>query len=66
MEWQTFSNIKFIVQLRSNVVENEKYFSKNPKMLATDFHIMNRKIYMGYWKRKSNYQSFGVHVISFP
>ena len=35
-------------------------------MLATDFHIMNRKIYMGYWKRKSNYQSFGVHVISFP
>ena len=34
-------------------------------MLATDFHIMDR-ISSGYWKRKSQYISFGVqHGISF-
>ena len=25
-------------------------------MLATDFHIVDRKISMGYWKRKSHYK----------
>ena len=40
--------MKFIVELRSNVAENGKLFSKNQKMLATDFHIMDRTIYIGY------------------
>ena len=35
-------------------------------MLATDFHIMGRKISMRYRKRKSHYKSFGVqHAIPF-
>ena len=35
-------------------------------MLATDFHIMNRKISMEYPKRKSQCKSFGVqHAIPF-
>ena len=36
-------------------------------MLDTDFHIMDRKISMGYWKRKPHYKSFRVqHAIPFP
>ena len=36
------------------------------KTLATDFHIMDRKISMGYWKRKSQYKSVGVeHAVPF-
>ena len=35
-------------------------------MLATDFHIMDRKISMGYWKRKSHYKSFDEqHAVPF-
>ena len=35
-------------------------------MLATDFHIMDRKIYIGYWQRKSRCKSFDVqHAIPF-
>ena len=35
-------------------------------MLATDFHIMNRKISIGYQQRKSQSKSFGVqHTIPF-
>ena len=35
-------------------------------MLATDFYIMDRKIYIGYFQRKSQCKSFGVqHAIPF-
>ena len=35
-------------------------------MLATDFHIMDRKISIGYQQRKSQSKSFGVqHTIPF-
>ena len=35
-------------------------------MLATDFHIMDRKVSMGYWKKKSDYKYFAVqHAIPF-
>ena len=36
--------MKLIVELWSNVAKNEKPFSRNHKMLATDFHIIDRKI----------------------
>ena len=36
-------------------------------MLAADFHIIDRKISMGYQNRKSHYKSFDVqHAIPFP
>ena len=35
-------------------------------MLATDFHIMDRNVSIGYWKRKPQRKSFGVqHAIPF-
>ena len=46
--------------------KNEKLFLRNQKMLATDFHIMDRKASMGYWKKKSDYKYFAVqHAIPF-
>ena len=39
--------MKFIVKLGSNVAKNEKLFLRNHKMLANDFHIIDRKIYIG-------------------
>ena len=66
IHWQTVSYMKFIVEMWSNAAKNEKLFLRNQKTLATDFHIMNRKISMGHWKRKSNYKSFDVqHAIPF-
>ena len=32
-------------------------------MLANDFHIMDRKISIGYWKRKSLCKFFGVQQV---
>ena len=37
-----------------------KAFLRKYEIGATDFHIMDRKISMGYWKRKLQYKSFGV------
>ena len=35
-------------------------------MLATDFHIMDRKRSIGYWQRKSECKFFGAqHAIPF-
>ena len=39
--------MKFIVKLGSNVAKNEKLFLRNYKMLANDFYIIDRKIYIG-------------------
>ena len=64
--WQTVSHTKLIVELWSNVAKNEKLFLSNLKMLATNFHITDRKISIGYWQRKSQCNSFGVqHAIPF-
>ena len=58
--------MKLIVELWSNAAKNEKLFFWNHKMLATDFHIMDRKISIGYWPRKSQCKSVGVqYAISF-
>ena len=40
--------MKLMVELRNNVAKNEKLFLRNHKMLATDFHITDRKISIGY------------------
>ena len=62
--WKTVSYVKLIAELWSNVAKNEKLFMRNLKMLATDFHIMDRKFFIGYWQRKSQCKSFGVqHAI---
>ena len=40
-------------------------FLRNNEMLANDFHIMDRKVSMGYWKRKSEYNSLGCEWHTF-
>ena len=58
--------MKLIVELSINAAKYEKLTLRNHKMLATDFHIMDRKISMGYLKRKSQRKSSGVqHAIHF-
>ena len=58
--------MKLIVELRSNAAKNEMLFLRNHQMLATDFHIMDRKISMGYWQKKTQCKFFGVqHAIAF-
>ena len=53
--------MKFVVELWNNVTaENEELFLRNQKMLATNIHIMDKKVSMGYWKRKSQYDSFSL------
>ena len=46
-------------EMWSNAAKNEKRFLRNHKMLATDFHVMDRQISIGYQQRQSQSKSFG-------
>ena len=50
---KTVAYMKLIVKLWSNAAKNEKLFLGNSNMLATNFHITDRKVSIGYWQRKS-------------
>ena len=57
-----YAYTKLKVKLWNNAAKNEKLFLRNNKMLATDLQIMDRKISIGYWQRKSQCKSFGCNM----